>query len=317
MDPQVAALIPQIEADTAGRLAALEGDVDAVRRQRRELAEATQGKGAPVALQEDRTIPGRAGDIPVRVVVPDGEVAGAYLHVHGGGWVLGSETGQDPLLRRIAAEAGVAVVSVGYRLAPEHPYPAGLDDCVTAAEWLSNNTRELGVRNPEALAIGGESAGANLAAATLLRRRDQMEDPPFRAAVLTFGVFSAVLDLPSVREMWDRQLVLSGPIMEYFARCYVPPAVDRRHPYVSPLYADLRGMPPAIFTVGTLDHLYSDSVFMAEAWRKAGNESVLYEYKDGPHGFTGFPGLDIGALANERIVAFVRAHVGAGAAAPA
>src|SRR5688572_29717985 len=139
MDPQVAALIPQIEADTAARLPALQADVAAVRAAREELARETQGTGPDVALQEDRVIPGRAGEVPVRVFVPHGEPAGAYLHLHGGGWVLGSERLQDPMLRYFASEAGVVVVSVGYRLAPEHPYPAGLDDCVAASRWLTEN----------------------------------------------------------------------------------------------------------------------------------------------------------------------------------
>ena len=314
MDPQIAALLPTIEADTAGRLAALKADVDAVRRARAVQAEATQRKGPAVALQEDRLIPGPAGDIPIRVFIPE-RPSGAYLHIHGGGWALGSEKGNDPMLRGVAAGAGVAVVSVGYRLAPEHPYPAGLNDCVAAARWLEENAASLGVADPRALAIGGESAGANLAAATLLRRRDEMEHP-FRAAVLTFGVFSAVFDLPSMKAMWDRNLVLSGPIMELFSRWYVGNR-DRRHPYISPLYADLRGMPPAIFSVGTLDHLYSDTMLMARAWQAAGNRCECHEYQDGPHGFTMFPSLEISMLANARIIAFVESHVGAGAAVAA
>jgi acetyl esterase/lipase len=314
MDPQIAALLPVIEADTAGRLAALEADVAAVRRARAATTEETQGKGPAVALQEDRTIPGPAGDVPIRLFLPE-RPAGAYLHIHSGGWVLGSETAQDPILRGIAAGAGVAVVSVGYRLAPEHPYPAGLNDCMAAARWLEENAASLGVADPHALAIGGESAGANLAAATLLRRRDEMEHP-FRAAVLTFGVFSAVPDLPSMKAMWDRNLVLSGPIMQFFSRCYVGNR-DPRHPYISPLYADLRGLPPAIFSVGTLDHLYSDTMLMARAWAAAGNSVDCYEYQDGPHGFTRFPSLEISMLANARIIAFVEQHVGAGAAVAA
>ncbi len=311
MDPVLEAMIPQIEADTAGRLASLEADVVGVRAARAKLAEATQGKGAAVKLQEDRTIDGPAGPVPVRLFIPEGQVHGAYLHIHGGGWVLGSEKGQDPMLRGIAAGAGVAVVSVGYRLAPEHPYPAGLDDCMAAASWLEANAPALGVAGAARLALGGESAGGNLAAAVLLRRRDENR-APFRAAVLTYGVFSAVLDLPSMKAMWDRTLVLSGPIMEYFARSYVTD-IDPAHPYVSPLYADLKGMPPAIFSVGTLDHLYSDTVLMAEKWQAAGNSCEVYEYEDGPHGFSMFPELEMARISNERIVEFVRAHIGAGA----
>lgn len=309
MDPQIAELLPLLEADTATRLAALEADVQAVRDARAELAAASQGQGPEVALQEDRTIPGPAGDVPVRVYVPKERPGGAYLYLHGGGWVLGRHDAGDPLLRTMANAAGVAIVSAGYRLAPEHPYPAGLDDCVAASRWLAANAALLGVADPSALAVGGDLAGANLAAATLLRRRDE-GDPPYRAAVFTFGVFSAIYDLPSMKRMWDRDLVLSGPIMEFFSRSYAA-GHDLRHPYISPLFADLRGLPPAIFSVGTLDHLYSDTLLMSEAWRKAGNECEVHEYRDAPHGFTGFPSLDIGREANRRIAAFLRATIGA------
>jgi acetyl esterase/lipase len=302
MDPEIAALLPLLEADTVTRLEQLEGNLAQVRAAGAELAKATQGTGPAVALQEDRLIPGPGGDIPIRVYVPENPL-GAYLFIHGGGWVLGSHTSGDPGLRRIANEAQVAVVSVGYRLAPEHPYPAGLDDCVAAAKWLEANASALGVANPEALAIGGESAGANLAVATLLQRRDHME-LPFRAAVLTYGVFSAIYDLPSMKAMWDRPLVLTGPIMEYFSRSYAS-GRDLKHPYISPLFADLKGMPPAFFSVGTLDHLYSDTMLMAAAWEKAGAVHEVYEYVDAPHGFNNMP-LAIGREANGRVIAFLK-----------
>lgn len=306
MDPDIAALLPLLEADTDTRLEQLESDVAAVRAARAALAKATEGTGPAVALQEDRLIPGKDGDVPIRIFLPESP-RGAYLFIHGGGWVLGSHTGNDPTMRRIASEAQLAVVSVGYRLAPEHPYPAGLDDCVAAAGWLEHHATELGLANPEALAIGGESAGANLAVATLLQRRDHME-LPFRAAVLNYGVYSAIYDLPSMKAMWDRKLVLSGPIMEYFSRAYAP-GRDLKHPYISPLFADLKGMPPAIFSVGTLDHLYSDTKLMAEAWEKAGNERELYEYVDAPHGFNNMP-LALANEATERMITFLRKRVG-------
>jgi acetyl esterase/lipase len=306
MDPEVAALLELLEADTEHRLEQLESDVNSVRNARAELVKASQGQGPYVALQEDRTIPGPGGEIPIRVYVPDAP-RGAYLFIHGGGWVIGSHIAGDPALRRVANEANVAVISVGYRLAPEHPYPAGLNDCVAASVWLEENAASLGCSEPSALAIGGESAGANLAAATLLWRRDNMM-APYRAAVLTYGVFSATYDLPSMKAMWDRKLVLSGPIMEYFSRSYLGDR-DRNHPYISPLFADLKGMPPAIFSVGTLDHLYSDTMLMSEAWTKAGAEAAVHAYTDAPHGFNNMP-LPMAKEANTRTIEFLRAHIG-------
>jgi len=312
MDADFENLIPTLEADTAQRLAQLTNDLAGLRRMRAEMSATTEGKGPAVKSQEDIEIPGPKGQgtVPIRVFVPNGEVRGAYLHVHGGGWVLGSERGGDPTLRRIASEAGVVVVSVGYRLAPEYPYPAGLNDCIAAASWLEDHLQDFGIADDAAIAIGGESAGANLAAAVMLRRRDECATP-FRAAVLTFGVFTAKLDLPSMKEMWDRDLVLSGPIMQYFVNAYAT-GQDLEHPYISPLFADLKGMPPALFMVVTLDHLYSDTVHMANAWHKAGNVIELREFPGAPHGFTGFPAESaktaIGAMA-----AFIARNLAPGA----
>ncbi|MEO6045160.1 MAG: alpha/beta hydrolase [Tepidiformaceae bacterium] len=286
MDLEVAALLPALESETGRTLELLRSDVAGLRQRRDEMSAPLRGTGPAVRLQEDRKIEGPSGPLNLHIIVPESARA-AYLHIHGGGWVLGSEMNGDPMLRRIASEAHVAVVSVGYRLAPEDPYPAGLDDCFAASLWLEEHLAELGVDDPGAIYIGGESAGANLAAATLLKRRDQGE-APLRGAVLTFGVFSAVYDLPSMKAMWDRELVLSGPIMQHFSDSYAP-GRDLKHPYISPLYADLKGMPPAIFSVGTLDHLYSDTVLMSEAWKRAGNECEVHEYVDGFHGFTGYP----------------------------
>lgn len=302
MDRDIEQLLPTLEADTATRLAAFQAGVQAVRDARWEQMKHLEGTGPEVTRQEDLEIPSGAGPVQARLFVPNGPVRGAYLFIHGGGWALGTHRSGDPVMRRIASEAGVAVLSVGYRLAPEHPYPAGLDDCMAAASWLETNARQLGVEDPDALLIGGESAGGNLAAAVLLRRRDE-GDRPFRAAVLTFGVFSLLLDLPSMREMWDRNLVLSGPIMQWFVDSYAP-GRDLRHPYISPLYADLKGMPPALFIVGTLDHLYSDTLEMVAAWQKAGAPAELREFAGAPHGFTGMP-VEAGRTAQSAVVEYI------------
>lgn len=305
MDPEIAALLPVLEAETGRTLELLRTDVAGLRRRRDELSAPIRGTGPAVRLQEDREITGPGGPLNLHIIVPETPRA-AYLHVHGGGWVLGSEMNSDPMLRRLANEGNVAVVSVGYRLAPEHPYPAGLDDCLAAACWLEEHLAELGVGDPGAIYIGGESAGANLAVATLLKRRDQGE-APLRGAVLTFGVFSAIYDLPSMKAMWDRELVLSGPVMQHFSDCYAP-GRELKHPYISPLYADLKGMPPAIFSVGTLDHLYSDTLLMADAWRRAGNECEVHEYADGFHGFTGYP-IELARRAHRTINEWLGARV--------
>jgi acetyl esterase len=245
---------------------------------------------APVKLPEgtDRTVPGREGPIPVRVFAPP-TVRGVYLHIHGGGWVLGAADAQDGMLWGLAREAQVAVVSVGYRLAPESPYPAGPDDCEDAARWLlANAAGEFGA---ERFAIGGESAGANLAVVTLLRLGEHAG--AFHAAQLTFGAYDLSMT-PSQRLWGDRNLVLSTPIMEWYCGKYVPglSPEERRRPDISPLYADLAGMPQARFVCGTQDPLLDDTLFMAARWQAAGNAAELEVVDEAVHGFLQYP-LDI------------------------
>jgi acetyl esterase len=241
----------------------------------------------PVRLAEgvDRTIPGRAGDIPVRVFTPP-VVRGVYLHIHGGGWTFGSAAAHDPQLWRLARAAEVAVVSVEYRLSPEHPYPAAPEDCEDAARWLlAAAGREFGT---DRLAIGGESAGAHLAVVTLLRLGARAS--AFRGAQLTFGAYDLSMT-PSQRQWGELNLVLSTPIMAWFYDQFLPGMAmeERRHPDISPLYADLRGLPPARFVVGTQDPLLDDSVFMAARWEAAGNIASLEVIAEAAHGFLQFP----------------------------
>jgi acetyl esterase len=248
-----------------------------------------QGAFGPIVRlphAETRAIRGPAGEIPLRILRPKGEARGVYLHFHGGGFALGSEDMMDPAHDALANAAGAVVVSVGYRLAPEHPYPAGPDDCEAAALWLAEHAlRELGT---ERIALGGESAGAHLAAITLVRLRDRHGAAPFRAANLVYGCYDLSLT-PSARNWGERNLILSTPILDWFADMWVPDRARRRDPDVSPLYADLRGLPPALFSVGTLDPLLDDSLFMAARWTAAGSRAELAVYPGGVHGFNLFP----------------------------
>jgi acetyl esterase/lipase len=247
-----------------------------------------RGEGAfpaPVRLDvaRDRAIPGRSGEIPLRVFLPP-VVRGVHLHIHGGGWTFGSAADQDGLLWRLAEAAELAVVSVDYRLAPEHPYPAAPDDCEDAARWLvANAAAEFGT---DRLTIGGESAGGHLAAVTLLRLRGQ----GFRAAQLTFGAFDLSMT-PSQRLWGELNLVLSTRVMAWFYDQFLPgiDADARRAPDISPLYADLSGLPPARFSVGTRDPLLDDTLFMEARWRAAGNDTTLEVVAEAAHGFPQFP----------------------------
>ena len=257
---------------------------EVTRRQRREGGDIFP---PPVFLPEARweRIPGRAGEIALRIIEPEGEPQGVYLHFHGGGWVLGAADLQDPGLKAAADATGFTMVSVDYRLAPEHPYPAGPDDCEDAALWLLEHY-------PGRRAIGGESSGAQLAVVTLVRLRDRHGvdvREAFAAANLVFGPFD-LTGTPS-RHLWgDRELILSSPEMDWFADCYLPgmPARERLAPDVSPLYADLENLPPALLTCGTLDPLLDDTLFMEARWRTAGNETTLSLYPEAVHAFVAF-----------------------------
>ncbi len=246
----------------------------------------------------DRTIPGPAGPLGVRTFVPD-DVRAVYFDVHGGGFFMGAPGMDDRDNAEIARRAHCAIVSVDYRLAPEHPYPAGPDDCEAAAVWLlAHAKREFG---SERLVIGGGSAGGNLAAATLLRIRDRHQSAQrFLAANLVFGVYD-VSGTPSQRRQG----------MTGFRDLYLPEITGegRRVPDISPLYADLSGLPPALFTVGTNDYLYDDSLFMHARWRAAGNASELAIYPECIHGFTVFP-IAMARAANARIYDWLAKQVG-------
>lgn len=228
-------------------------------------------------------IRGPSGDLPLRQLLPEeGPVNGVYLHVHGGGWTLGGAHHHDAMLSAMAAECQLAVISVEYRLCPEHPWPAAADDCEAAARWLAAEAADR--FGTSELAIGGESAGAHLAAVTLLRLRNAGLDA-FSAANLVYGQYD-LTGTPSVRNWGDRPLILSTPLIEWFANQLQ--VEDRSDPDVSPLLADLSGLPPALFTVGTLDPLLDDTLFMHERWAAAGNHSTLQVWPGAIHAFDYF-----------------------------
>lgn len=255
-----------------------------------------EGRGvfpAPMFLPEARevSIAGRRGAVKLRVLAPRSRPAtGVYLHLHGGGWMLGEADLQDRDLSALAEATGLLTASVEYRLAPEHPYPAGPDDCEDAARWLvTTGAAELGA--PSRFFIGGESAGAHLSVVTLLRLRDRHGlGGAFRAANLVYGSYDLSMT-PSQRLWGDRNLVLSDPILRYFYDAFLPglSPEERRAPDISPLFADLRGMPPALFTVGTLDPLLDDTLFMEARWRAAGGSTKLHVWPESIHGFDAFP----------------------------
>ncbi|MCY4650376.1 MAG: alpha/beta hydrolase [bacterium] len=232
----------------------------------------------------EKAVETSSGTLRFRVIPTAGPPRGVFLHIHGGGWVLGGAHHHDPMLERLADATGLVVVSTYYRLAPENPYPAGPDDCEAAALWLQQNARQA--FGAELVAIGGESAGAHLAAVTCLRLRDRHGLNPFGAALLTYGAYD-LRGTPSVLEAGEETLILTTAVIRWFTEQFAG-SHDLQDPDISPIFADLEGLPPVLFTVGTIDPLYDDSLFMFNRWRKAGNRAELVLWPGGIHAFDYF-----------------------------
>lgn len=226
----------------------------------------------------ERIVHAGGRQVPVRIITPrQGQARAACLEIHGGGFYLGAAARSDARNALLADALGMAVVSADYRLAPEYPWPAAPDDCETAAVWLAEQAEaEFGTAR---LMIGGASAGATLAMTTLLRLRDRGQVQPFAGAVLQFGAYDLSGQSPSGRMYAD----------QWFIQAYAGHVADRTNPDVSPLYGDLRGLPPTLLVVGAQDVLLEDSLAMAARLSAAGNEVDLRLFPESPHGFTSFP----------------------------
>jgi acetyl esterase/lipase len=254
---------------------------------------------------EVRAIPGPAGPIPIRVMKPE-TVNGVYLHLHGGGMSLGSALSMDARNWPIAEAANVAVVSVDYRLAPEHPFPAGPDDCEAAALWLIDNAQaEFGT---DRLLVGGESAGAYLSLLTMVRLRDRLGGtPPFAGVDLCYGAYDWG-GTPSTKLQIGKVPYATGDGNN--RRHYLPGRTleECRDPAISPLWSPLHDLPPTLITVGTADWLLDDSLFLAARLEAAGSPVELAVYPEGPHGIESSPTV-LGKIARDRLHAFLRDRV--------
>lgn len=214
-------------------------------------------------------------------VLPAQAPKGIYFHAHGGGWVLGGPHHQDDLLHHIRDRAQMTVVSVEYRLAPEHPFPAALDDTEDALRWLlDGNAPILGADGP--VVAGGESAGANLIAAALVRLHGHANFARLAGACLNYGTFD-LSGTPSLLSSRPGTAFLDAKLSAWFRDHYAPKE-RHRDPEVSPLYAHLHGLPPALVLVGTDDPVLDDSLFMYARWRAAGNAAELAVLPGGLHG---------------------------------
>ncbi|MEO7459015.1 MAG: alpha/beta hydrolase [Acidimicrobiales bacterium] len=257
---------------------------------------------------DDRLIPGPDGDIPTRVYTPQaavGEAHGVLVWFHGGGWVIGDLDTADSTCRALANRAGCVVVSVDYRLAPEHAAPAALEDCMTALAWTVENFELLGV-DASKVAVGGDSAGGNLAALVCQRVRDEF-GPEIDFQLLVYPVTDLTLSHPSMDENAEGY-VLTKASMEWFVGHYLGDA-DPKDASVSPLHADdLTGLPPALVITAEMDPLRDEGEAYAARLQEAGVPTELVRYAGQIHGFMGMATmLDDGKDAVERAGAALRA----------
>jgi acetyl esterase len=207
----------------------------------------------------------------------------AIVFFHGGGWTLMDIDTHDAIARGLAQASGAAILLVDYPLAPEHPFPAGLDVCQAFAEHVRASADALALV-PDRIAFAGDSAGANLAVAVALRLRDAGRPLP-QAMALFYGAYDTGLDRPSWRKFGNGDLPFSRERMTYFVDAYVPTPAARADPLFASLHADVRGLPPAILAVGSHDGLLDDSVTMAERLQAAGVPATLKVYPGAVHGF--------------------------------
>ncbi|WP_207837290.1 alpha/beta hydrolase [Williamsia soli] len=245
----------------------------------------------------EETVEAAGRQVPVRIITPSEVPArGVHLDIHGGGFYMDSAARGDIRNQELADALGVAVVSVDYRLAPEHPWPAAPDDCETAARWLTDHA--AGTFGTSRLTIGGFSAGATLAMTTLMRLRDQ-GIRSLAGAALQFGTYDLSGRTPAGRLISD----------EYFLEAYAGHVADRTLPDVSPIYGDLRDLPPLLLVVGAGDILLEDNVAMASRLAAAGVDVDLRIYPASPHGFTNHP-TAIAATAREDIGSWLSGRLG-------
>ena len=251
--------------------------------------EATKGfidlQGEPEEIAtEDRTIPGPAGEIPIRVYTPAGQgPKPVIVYFHGGGWVIGELDTVDNPLRRIANRTGAVVVSVDYRLAPEHVYPAAFDDSYAATAWVAEHAAELG-GDPERVAVSGDSAGGNLAAAVAIAARDR-QGPRLAAQLLIYPVTDFDFTTESYGQNGEGYLLTKGS-MQWFWAHYLGAQDLGKDPYACPARADdLSGLPPAFVATAEFDPLRDEGEAYAANLRIAGVDVTAKRYDGMLHGF--------------------------------
>jgi acetyl esterase len=303
LDPQAQAVLDQLAQAKLPDFSTLE---PAAARKLYETAFRSDADGEPVAQVENRTLPGPAGGIPVRVYRPrpDGLLP-ALVYFHGGGWVIGDLDTHDNVCRALANRAGCSVVSVDYRLAPEHRFPAAPEDCYAAATWVAERGAPLGI-DASRIAVGGDSAGGNLAAVVAQAARER-GGPRLAAQLLVYPVTNHDFDSVSYKENAEGYM-LTRSMMQWFFGHYLEDAAQGDLPGVSPLRVEgLDGLPPALVVTAGYDPLRDEGDAYAERLVRAGVPTRHLRYDGMFHGFFSmFEQIESGREAIESAALFLR-----------
>lgn len=263
---------------------------------------------APIAVVREETVAGGAGPLKARLYdVDDGGARPTLVYYHGGGFVFGDLDSHDALCRRLAHHGRIRVIAIDYRLAPEHPFPAAPDDAWAAVNDIAGRHRHFGV-DPQRLALGGDSAGANLAAVTA-RRAATSGGPALKFQLLFYPVTQSVHSTPS-REKFADGYFLTKETMDWFDCHYLPKSVDRRDERISPLLTPPpKGLSPALVITAGFDPLKDEGRDYAEALKGAGVSCRYLDYPDQIHGFVSFTAFS--TIAEEAIADAARTVSGA------
>jgi acetyl esterase len=288
LDPEVKLLLEMAEQANLPDVNTL--PVAEARAQMRQARAALAGELAAVNDIDNRTIPGPAGEIPIRIYRPFRTgVSPVLVYFHGGGWVIGDLDTHDDICRALAHHADCLVVSVDYRLAPEHKFPAAIDDALAATHWVVENADELNI-DAGRLAVGGDSAGGNLAAVVSHLARDR-NGPAIRYQLLIYPATDMTLSYPSIEQLGEGYRLTSAA-MRWFVDHYLRDRQDQSDPKASPLFAsDFSGLPPALVITAGFDPLRDEGKAYADKLAAAGVEVDYRCYEGMVHGFFGMAGV--------------------------
>jgi acetyl esterase len=256
------------------------------------VSSAAAGSPDPVAEVRDIVIPtaGAGRSIPARLYVPvsAGEEPNGLpivVFAHGGGFTSGDLDTHDVLARAIALRSGAVVLAVDYRLAPEHPYPAGLEDLYTALQWVAGSAAEINA-DASRIVVAGDSAGGNLVASLAMLSRDR-GGPPLVAQWLMYATLSNKMDTPSWEQFGDTHMP-TREMNSVVIASYVPPNLSPHDPLVAPLWGEHHELPPALIQVGEFDPLRDENIAYAAALQEAGGQAEVIVYPGNAHGFLQF-----------------------------